>query len=126
MKKFFAVIATLALVASCSTNDHFQYNEEFILTGYSSVEARTSFDTPTESQIPFLWSEGDYIWLGSFQSKAIAEACESAQFKWDSEPSTAGDYHVFYNMTGTDKTAKVLAEQTAIAIWVMMETSAMP
>ena len=113
MKKFFAVIATLALVASCSTNDHFQYNEEFILTGYSSVEARTSFDTPTESQIPFLWSEGDYIWLDSFQSKAIAEACESAQFKWDSEPSTAGDYHVFYNMTGTDKTAKVLAEQTA-------------
>ena len=113
MKKFFAVIATLALVASCSTNDHFQYNEEFILTGYSSVEARTSFDTPTESQIPFLWSEGDYIWLGSFQSKAIAEACESAQFKWDSEPSTAGDYHVFYNMTGEHKTAKVLAAQTA-------------
>ena len=113
MKKFFAIIATLTLAVSCSVNEEVSFNEAFVLTGYSADESRTSFDTPTASNIPFSWSAGDYIWLGSFKSKTIAQAGKAAQFKWDNEPSTAGDYHIFYNMTGNHKNAVVLAEQSA-------------
>ncbi len=113
MKKFFAIIATLMLVASCSTSEDLSFNEEFVLTGYSSDESRTSFDTPNASNIPFSWSAGDYIWMGSFKSKAIRQGGKTAQFKWDNEPSTAGDYHIFYNMTGNHKNAVVLASQSA-------------
>ncbi|MBO5235137.1 MAG: DUF4465 domain-containing protein [Alistipes sp.] len=113
MKKVFAIIATTALVVSCSTNEEFVPQKSFTLTGYTSAEARTAFDTPTASDIPFVWSAGDYIWLGSFQSKAIAQGGKAAQFKWDNEPSTAGDYHIFYNMTGSHKSAVILAEQSA-------------
>ena len=113
MKKFFAIIATLTLVVSCSTDEGLTPKNGLTLTGYSSIEARTSFDTPSASSIPFSWSAGDYIWLGSFKSKAIAQGGKAAQFKWDNEPSTAGDYHIFYNMTGNHKNAVVLAEQSA-------------
>lgn len=113
MKKIFATIATLTLVVSCSTDEGLVPKNSLTLTGYNSIEMRTAFDTPSASTIPFSWSAGDYIWLGSFQSKAIAQGCKAAQFKWDNEPSTAGDYHIFYNMTGSHKNAMVLAEQSA-------------
>ncbi|MBO5875541.1 MAG: DUF4465 domain-containing protein [Alistipes sp.] len=113
MKKFLGIIATLTLVVSCNREDGFTPKESFTLTGYSSIEARTSFDTPSATNIPFVWSAGDYIWLGSFKSKAIAQGGKAAQFRWDNEPSTAGDYHIFYNMTGNHKNAVVLAEQSA-------------
>ena len=113
MKKLFAAIATLTLVVSCSTDEGLVPKNSLTLTGYNSIEMRTAFDTPSASTIPFGWSAGDYIWLGSFQSKAIAQGCKAAQFKWDNEPSTAGDYHIFYNMTGSHKNAMVLAEQSA-------------
>ena len=71
MKKVFAIIATTALVVSCSTNEEFVPQESFTLTGYTSAEARTAFDTPTASNIPFVWSAGDYIWLGSFQTSHL-------------------------------------------------------
>ena len=113
MKKIFATIATLTLVISCSTDEGLVPKNSLTLTGYNSIEMRTAFDTPSASSIPFSWSAGDYIWLGSFQSKAIAQGGKAAQFKWDNEPSTAGDYHIFYNMTGSHKNAMVLAEQSA-------------
>lgn len=113
MKKVFAIIATTALVVSCSTDEGLAPKNGLTLTGYNSIEARTAFDTPTANSIPFVWSAGDYIWLGSFKSKAIAEGGKAAQFKWDNEPSTAGDYHIFYNMTGNHKNAVILAEQSA-------------
>jgi hypothetical protein len=113
MKKIFATIATLTLVVSCSTDEGLVPKNSLTLTGYNSIEMRTAFDTPSASTIPFSWSAGDYIWLGSFQSKAIAQGGKAAQFKWDNEPSTAGDYHIFYNMTGSHKNAMVLAEQSA-------------
>lgn len=114
MKKIFAIIATLALAASCSTSEDVNYTTSRVLKGYCSIESRTQFETPTQNQIPFSWSAGDYIWVGTVQSKPIAEACKSANFDFGANtPSVVGNYDVFYNMTGTDKTAKVLAEQTA-------------
>lgn len=114
MKKIFAIIATLVLAASCSTNEDVNYTTSRVLKGYCSIESRTQFETPTQSQIPFSWSAGDYIWVGTVQSNHIAEACKSASFDFGANtPSVVGNYNVFYNMTGTDKTAKVLAEQTA-------------
>ncbi len=113
MKRFFEILAVVALVVSCSKVEDVQYNNEFVLTGYSAVDSRTEFGTPDADKIPYFWSAGDYIWLGTVRSKAIAERCKAAQFKWENEPSTFGDYHVFYNMTGSDKNAKVLASQTA-------------
>ncbi len=114
MKKIFAIIATLALAASCSTSEDVNYTTSRVLKGYCSIESRTQFETPTQNQIPFSWSAGDYIWVGTVHSNPIAEACKSANFDFGANtPSVVGNYNVFYNMTGTDKTAKVLAEQTA-------------
>lgn len=116
MKKLFLSIYVLALLLSCSKSDELvQPNEPLVLTGYSCQDTmtRTHFGTPSESQIPYFWSMGDYIWLGSVKSNPIAEDCRQAQFVWSNPPSTIGDFHIFYNMTGSNKTAKVLAEQSA-------------
>ena len=114
MKKlFFSLIAT-SLIASCSTNEKFSTSEPLVLRGYSDCElSRTAFGAPTADQIPFAWSKGDYVWLGNYQSNPIADDCTSANFRWDDAPSVLDGYHIFYNMTGTNKTANVLAEQSA-------------
>ena len=113
MKRFFVILAAVATVVSCSKEDDVQYNNELVLTGFSSTETRTEFDTPDADKIPYLWSAGDYIWLGSVKSNPIADGCRQAQFVWSNPPSTIGAFHLFYNMTGENKTAKVLAEQSA-------------
>ena len=113
MKKIFAIFTILLLVASCTTNEEQLYSNELILKGYADIESRTSFGTPDENRIPYFWSAGDCIWLGSQQSNPIAEDCLSAQFKWQNTPSTIDAYHLFYNMTAEANKAKVLAEQSA-------------
>ena len=113
MKKIFAIFTILLLVASCTTNEEQLYSNELILKGYADIESRTSFGTPDENRIPYFWSAGDCIWLGSQQSNPIAEDCLSAQFKWQNTPSTIDAYHLFYNMTAEASKAKVLAEQSA-------------
>ena len=119
MKKLFIIIGALALVASCTKSDEILRNEmgvePLVLTGYNGDETRTHFGTPEGSQIPYFWSAGDYIWLGSVKSNAISEDCRQAQFVWSNPPSTIGAFHIFYNMTGSNKTAKVLAEQSAMS-----------
>ena len=113
MKYIFAIFTILLLVASCTTNEEQLYSNELILKGYADIESRTSFGTPDENRIPYFWSAGDCIWLGSQQSNPIAEDCLSAQFKWQNTPSTIDAYHLFYNMTAEANNAKVLAEQSA-------------
>ena len=113
MKYIFAIFTILLLVASCTTNEEQLYSNELILKGYADIESRTSFGTPDENRIPYFWSAGDCIWLGSQQSNPIAEDCLSAQFKWQNTPSTIDAYHLFYNMTAEANKAKVLAEQSA-------------
>ena len=113
MKKIFVVLATLALAVGCSKIDQGISGEKLVVTGYSSAQTRTAFGTPDAEQIPFLWSEGDYIWLGENRSKAIAEDCTLAHFEFAAGTAVVGTGHLFYNMTGQTKSAKVLAEQTA-------------
>ena len=114
MKKLFFALMAASMIVSCSTNEEFNGAKSLVLYGYSDGHAaRTSFGTPDESKIPFAWSQGDYIWLGDYQSNPIPEDCTSANFRWNEEPSVFGGYHIFYNMTGTNKTARVLAEQSA-------------
>ncbi len=113
MKKLFLFFAAVLLVVSCSKSDDFLKTEQLVFTGYSSIETRTGFGTPDDSRIPYLWSKGDYIWLGSVKSDAIASDCSQAKFVFNPAPSTIGDFHIFYNMTGASSTAKVLASQSA-------------
>ena len=113
MKKIFAIFTILLLVVSCTTSEEHILSNELILKGYADVESRTAFGNPDENKIPYLWSSGDYIWLGSVKSNPIAEDCLSAQFKWQNTPSTIDAYHLFYNMTAEANNAKVLAEQSA-------------
>ena len=117
MKKLLLLISTVALVSSCAMNEEPEFapaSETYEFIGYNGVQTRTQFGEPTGTEIPFLWSEGDYIWIGSNQSERIAENCEEAKFSFTGSLSIVGDYYpVFYNLTGEHKNAKVLAEQSA-------------
>ena len=115
MKKLFAALLLLASAVACNKSEEFthQTTEPLVLTGYCAAESRPHFGTPVESRIPYFWSAGDYIWLGSVKSNPISEDCRQAQFVWNNPPSTIGDFHLFYNMTGSNKNAKVLTNQSA-------------
>ena len=113
MKKIFVVLATLALAVGCGKIDQGISGEKLVVTGYSSAQTRTAFGDPDVEKIPFLWSEGDYIWLGENRSEAIAEDCKLAHFEFKAGTAVVGTGHLFYNMTGRAKSAKVLAEQSA-------------
>ncbi len=115
MKKLFTAMLLLVSATACNRSEEFTHQtaEPLVLTGYCTAESRAHFGTPDESQIPYFWSAGDYIWLGSVQSNPLSEDCRQAQFVWNNPPSTIGDFHLFYNMTGSNKNAKVLANQSA-------------
>ena len=87
--------------------------ETLVISGYCATDSRTAFGTPNSSEIPYHWSAGDYIWLGNNKSSAIAEECTLAQFEFRGGTAIIGTGHIFYNMTGQAKNAKVLASQTA-------------
>ena len=115
MKKVIALIATAAFFAACNETEEFTTNSVFTVTGYSSEEptTRTSFGTPDENKIPYNWTKGDYIWLGTNKSEAIISECTLAQFQFEGGTAVVGTGHIFYNMTGENKNAHVLASQTA-------------
>ena len=106
------VIATTA----CNKMEEFESASNFVLTGYneSNADSRTAFGTPNESTVPFLWSSGDYIWLGQTSSDAITADCQIANFTFSGgSPAYSVTGHVFYNLTGNSEYAKVLNIQTA-------------
>ena len=109
----------LALVISttaCNKMEEFDSASNFVLTGYneSNADSRTAFGTPNESTIPFLWSSGDYIWLGQTTSDAINADCQIANFTFSGgSPAYSVTGHVFYNLTGNSEYAEVLNIQTA-------------
>ena len=113
MKKIllFAMVATLFV--ACQKENLMTADDAFVVAGYSDVESRTAFGTPDNSEIPYRWSAGDYIWLGNNRSSAIAEECSLAQFEFRGGTAIVGTGHIFYNMTGQAKSAKVLSSQTA-------------
>ena len=116
MKKLFMVLALVIATTACNKMEEFDSVSNFVLTGYneSNADSRTVFGTPNESTIPFLWSSGDYIWLGQTSSDAINADCQIANFTFSNgSAAVVGTGHVFYNMTSTNKNAYVLATQTA-------------
>lgn len=119
MKRFSMLMLVAAVVAmvSCERegfeNSKSAERESLVVVGYSSVDTRTSFGEPNAEAIPFIWSAGDYVWLGENRSKAIADDCSLAHFTFDAGVGVVGVGHIFYNMTGVAKGARVLAEQSA-------------
>ena len=116
MKKLLFALVAVALMTACTENDEMNSSVDYVVTGYNETNAdtRTAFDTPKTNTIPFLWSSGDYIWLGATKSDAIDKDCQIAQFIFCSgNPAIVGTGHVFYNMTATSNNAYVLDEQTA-------------
>ena len=87
--------------------------EQLTIVGYSNTETRTSFGEPNASAIPFLWSGGDYVWLGTKRSQPIDEASSLGHFVFDSGVGIVGTAHIFYNMTSEAKNANILAVQSA-------------
>ena len=95
------MMAMAAIFAGCSNEEEFESQAGYYtLTGYADAESRTAFGTPGDGSIPFKWSAGDKIWVGSTQSDAIANGGNRATFTFASEPS--GD--VYYNMTSASAT----------------------
>ena len=115
MKKSLLLIMTVALFAACQKEETFvsSMEENLIVTGNCNADTRTAFGVPNSSEIPYKWSAGDYIWLGNNKSLAIAEECTLAQFEFRGGTAIVGTGHIFYNMTGLAKNAKVLSSQTA-------------
>lgn len=109
-------LAVVTLTTACNQMEEWESSSNFVVTGYNETNAdsRTAFGTPNTSTIPFLWSSGDYIWLGQTKSDAINADCQIANFTFSNgSAAVVGTGHVFYNMTSTNKNAYVLATQTA-------------
>ena len=116
MKKLFLALAVCTMAVACTEIEELDSSFKFIVTGYNQTDdsSRTAFGTPNEKTIPFLWSAGDYIWLGTTKSDAITNDCQIAQFGFSNDsPAFIGTGHVFYNLTGQSDMAHVLANQTA-------------
>jgi hypothetical protein len=110
MKKIFTFLAAATLIVGCSKTDEAQPSS-YTITGYAVADTRTEFGTPGDDTIPFLWSQGDKVWVGSKQSYALAAGGESATFTLSSAPQDG--VAVYYNMTGSGATASVPTAQDA-------------
>ena len=116
MKKLFIALTVVALATSCDNMDDVTLSSKYVVKGFheTNADSRTAFGTPNSATIPFLWSSGDYIWLGASKSDAITSDCQIAQFTFSNgSPAFVGTGHVFYNLTGQSKEANVLNTQTA-------------
>ena len=115
MKKSLLLIMTVALFAACQKEGTFvsPMDESLIITGHNNIDTRTAFGAPSDTDIPYKWSAGDYIWLGNNKSSAIAEEGALAQFEFRGGTAIVGTGHIFYNMTGQAKNANVLSSQSA-------------
>lgn len=110
MKKLWTLMAMVAVFASCSQEEADSPLNTYTLTGYADVESRTAFGTPGATSIPFQWSAGDYIYLGSTKSNTINNSGSNATFTFGTKPSATD---VYYNISGSSaKEANVKAEQT--------------
>lgn len=116
MKKLFIALTVVALATSCDNMDDVTLSSKYVVKGFheTNADSRTAFGTPNSATIPFLWSSGDYIWLGASKSDAITSDCQIAQFTFSNgSPAFVGTGHVFYNLTGQSMEANVLNTQTA-------------
>ena len=104
------MMAMAAIFTSCNKEEDFESKVgNYTLVGYADVDSRTAFGTPGDGSIPFVWSEGDYIYAGSTKSNAIVNGGNSTEFTFSSKPTG----NVYYNITGASATeANVKAKQT--------------
>ncbi len=110
MKKIFTFLAAATLIVGCSKTDEAP-TSSYTITGYAVADTRTEFGEPNAETIPFLWSAGDKVRVGSQQSDALAAGGESATFTLSSAPQDGAA--VYYNMTGSGATASVPTAQDA-------------
>lgn len=110
MKKIFTFLAAATLIAGCSKTDEAP-TSSYTITGYAVADTRTEFGEPGAETIPFLWSAGDKVWVGSQQSDALAAGGQTATFTLSSAPQDGAA--VYYNMTGSGATASVPTVQDA-------------
>lgn len=107
-------MATL-FMTSCQLNESDRpasIGDGFTLMGYSDAQTKTSFDTPGESTIPFLWSEGDKIWSNGIQSDVASISNDGAAATFTFTTGSVAE-QVYYNMTGASATqAYVKGEQS--------------
>ena len=126
MRKIFAILAVVA-IAACSKIDDAAQTETIVVKGYMSEQTRTEFGTPRENEIPYKWSVGDYMWLGTTKStNTLTESCSLGIFNFSGGVIVPA--HLFYNMTGQAKNdlAKKLMKEyeiSAVAYTSQIETS---
>lgn len=105
MKKLLSIMAIATLMMACSKEDSTTdvATATFTLTGYTSNNTRTEFGTPNDewTKIPFLWSDGDMVWIDGIRSSVLSCSMPvaSATFSVTNSPDD-GDV-VYYNMNAT-------------------------
>lgn len=105
------------VVASCAKEDTIKVNDGngVSLYGYAQEPVtKTTFGTPGSDNVPYEWSEGDYIWAGGIRSEFVTDLSEGyARFVFSKDgPTSAANVDVYYNMTGSGVVANVPAAQT--------------
>ena len=117
MKRLVIMLTMTLGVVACQNEIeiHTANVEELVVRGYAATdETRTAFDTPTNTEIPYYWSKGDYIYLGAKKSTVLQNDCTLAQFTFKGGTAVVGTGHIFYNMTGAESDkANVLSAQSA-------------
>lgn len=100
MKKIFSLLAIASVfsLVSCEMNENDpvrSVGDGFVLRGNVASQTKTSFGTPGAETIPFLWDEGDVIYVNGVESNPLAEGGATAEFTFTSGSVAEGD-DVFY------------------------------
>ena len=109
MKKILSILAIAAAMVACSKEDSTTdvAPATYTLTGYSSLDTRTEFDTPSEDEdnkkIPFLWSEGDKILVlneggGTATEGEISAGASTSSATFSLTTASENGNTVYYNL----------------------------
>lgn len=100
MKKIIGLLAIVLVFAlvSCEHNEYDPVKTSgngFILKGNVAPQTKTSFGTPADGSIPFLWDKDDVIIVNEIESAPLAEGGTTAEFSFTSGSVSEGD-EVYY------------------------------
>lgn len=106
MKKIFRILSVVSLFVfvSCQMQEDDpvkSVGDGFVLKGNATLQTKTSFGTPSDEAIPFLWDENDVIYVNGIESNPLAEGGATAEFTFSSGSVTEGD-KVFYGYVDGD------------------------
>ena len=107
MKKniFFALFSAMLLMTACQQHEidrPADLGDGFTLVGHSDAQTKTAFGTPDGNTIPFLWSEGDIIFVNGVESNPLSIGGASAEFTFSDGSVTEGD-DVYYGQLIDDE-----------------------